>query len=723
MRFKPVGGVGGSSGDGPGGSMRALLAPRQRPRGLRSLVAVVALAALSVGSLLLVMPAPSHSTRLAGMAPSIGPVGAATAPSGSLPLQLSISDMPGAICAYQGVNCSVAADQSRVTMVAQATPTPTEFWPAVQVAFVLETTAYDGVYYHDATEPGLDSCASATAPLCEESNLVPFFMGHAQDIANAIQEANPHSAVSFALVDYFVTNFGDWSDGPRDGVKYRVDIPRFVSAPEFGTSVTNEFTNLVFGGKPYGTFGLDDNFLHSSSITALYGTIVGSGLNWSANAHHVVVLLTSTAPQDPHYPVNYCVSPFDPAGSTLGFDGPTCDGQNCAPSYVFPNGIQPECEGWVTSSDGRPGDSIAALAHDSPTCRDSTGGVCTIDVIDVLTTPTDAYSAGWPPDSETGHAGGGPGGPLVLADVNSILLAGCDLAAATNGTWDGPIGALCPDGRLGDLTPVNHGPIKNPNIENPPLLGALGRIGFGPIVAPTVLVGTSAPMFEFVAAPGIGPALNPGWQVSCFTASGLPPDCPQAPTVFHHGSATVYGWNWSAIPATNGMAPGSRWSASFDIVSVSPPFGQIPVDACVTSACFLAGDAARSDRFTSANYVVTANGSLVAQSFPLAQVRVLVPANLIAPPPPPVPPPPAPPPPPLFLAPSPPATPPAPPTPPPALSVQAATAGILGAGFLRIQLRRPIGVRVANLSRAGGPTPSSFEAVDLKGRPPIGRFE
>ena len=726
MRFKPCGRVLSVAGVPPARRMHSTRDRAGRAASLPRLGLILLVAAVAVVSLFFVSPgrhgsptppAPPDSETTVTTA-----MDGAAASATALPLSLSISETPTSICAYQGVNCSAAAGQTRVTMVAQATSTPTEFWPDVQVAFVLETTPYDGVYYHGGTEPGLDSCASGTAPLCEESNLVPFFMAHAQDIANAVQQANPHSTVSFAMVDYFVTNFGDWSDGLRDGVKYRVDVPRFVPAPEFGVSVTNDFTNLVFGGLPYGTYGLDDNFLHSSSITALYGTILGSGLNWSANAHHVIVLLTSTAPQDPHYPVNYCVSPFDPSGASLGFDGPTCEGQTCAPSYVFPDGIQPECEGWVVSGDGRPGDSIAALAHDSPTCRDSTGAVCTIDVIDVLTTPTDAYSSGWPSDSSTGYAGGGPGGPLVIANVQSVLLAGCDLSAATNGSWDGPVGSVCPDGRVGDLTPVNHGPVKNPNVENPPLLGALSRIGFGPVVAPTVLNGGGSPMFQFVAATGLAMAPNPGYQVSCIAGSGLPPDCPQAPTVLHHGLATVYGWNWSAIPAGNGLPPGSRWTASFDVVSVSPPFGTIALDACVTSSCFLAGDSAVSGRYTSANYVVTANDTSIVQSYPLALVRILVPLAFVVQPPPSFPSPPVPPPPPLFLAPSPPATPPAPPSPPPALSVQAATAGILGAGFLRVQLRRPIAVRVANLSRAGGPS-SRFDAADLRGRPPVGRFE
>jgi hypothetical protein len=95
------------------------------------------------------------------------------------------------------------------------------------------------------------------------------FMDHAGQIAAEISAANPHSKVSFALVDFFATDGGDWDDGLFDGSKYTVDIPSFVPADQFGSAVTATLKDVVFQGTYSGVIGLDDNFLHSPSITAL----------------------------------------------------------------------------------------------------------------------------------------------------------------------------------------------------------------------------------------------------------------------------------------------------------------------------------------------------------------------------------------------------------------------------------------------------------------------
>ena len=162
-------------------------------------------------------------------APEVISVPASTTTAPTLALHVSVS--PTAICANNGSGCAAGTGQARVSLTAQAINSPTPFWPDVQVAFIIETTAYDGVFDHYNSFYGQDPCAAATSgqgPVCEESNGVPFFIANAGTVASAIQAANPHSNVSFALVDFFGTDCGDWDDC-GDGYKYHVDIPQFIA--------------------------------------------------------------------------------------------------------------------------------------------------------------------------------------------------------------------------------------------------------------------------------------------------------------------------------------------------------------------------------------------------------------------------------------------------------------------------------------------------------------
>lgn len=655
----------------------------------------------------------------------------ATVPStsGTPPVQLSIVSSPSSICVQSVPDCPAHTSEARVTLAADAGNTPVTSWPDVQVAFVVETSAYDGVYYHYFSVPGLDRCAEGSSGQgvpCEESNMVPFFMTHAQSIANGIAASNPHSRVSFALVDFFATDAGDWSDGVADGTKYHVDIPNFIPGNEFGSAVTQTLQDGVFGGQYAGFIGLDDNFLDSPSITAMYGALIGSGLDWSPNTHHVLVLLGSAAPRDPHYIENYLVSSsFYNAFSYPQYqDGP--NSWTCEPAYNFGDGVSPNCEGWVLSQDGNLNDSIAALAHHSPTCTDSVGGVCTIDTIDVWDTPTDPLSPGWP--TSAASIGGGPGGPAVQTDSTHILLGGCDLAAATGGTWDGPSYFACPNGNTGDLTYVTHGPIFTPNDENPNLLKALTRIGFGPVTNLLVANSTSQPMFRFVPFGSIALAPQPQFAASCSTADGFLPSCQTVPTPITAGGVRMIAWNFSTKPSLNHLSVGDRWTASFNVVASGPPYALVPVDACLTVLCRAAGSSDVGGWFTSATLVPNVGGITGAAqtySFPLSQLVVesALPGGASG------------------------ALPPAPPSPPGAapipvgpivpvaaplgilanvgvanVSLQATAAGFLGAGFVRVSLKnRPIAMRIAAKS---GSVRSRFEsATSAESAPGVGRFE
>jgi hypothetical protein len=600
------------------------------------------------------------------------------------PLLLSVGDVPHSICVEDSSLCAARVGQTQVTLTAVAPSSGFATWPAVQVAFVIETAVYDGVYDPSAGDPGSDSCApSGTA--CEESNGVPFFVAHAQQIADAIQQANPHSNVSFALVDYFAT-LTDHDDG--DGQEYHVDIPQFISSQSFGSQVVSTFqATQLGGGWVYSDSDLSDNILHSSVITALYGTIIGSGLDWSAATHHVIVWMGSTAPRDPNYVQNYLVSPSDYSSGMSA---------TCEPAYSFGALTSPNCEGWVRSQDGNKTHSIAELAKTSPTCTDSIGGVCTIDLIDLYSTPTDPYSKGWPCNSNLQKEGGCPGGSVVLTNTARVLLAGCDLAAATGGTWDGPNYFSCPNGDVGHLQPVFVGAsATHPNLQNPSLFQAFRGIGFGPVISSQVANGTHKPIFQYVPFGNI--RLVPGQPIvaSCLLPNGEPfRYCDHNATAFNNSGVISLGWNWSNEAKYNQMYLGDVWTVSFLVYAAAPPDTLVPVDACTTLTCRAGGSGAVGGQYTWATYIPVTNNTIVVQSFPLASVNVEALPG-VAPPPAPLPP----------LAPVPPpfGIPVAPPVPVltavgitaqvgvASVSLQAVSAGFLGAGFIRVQIRnKPI---------------------------------
>jgi len=639
-------------------------------------------------------------------------VAASPADSSFGALQLGVTDNPGTICAYDLASCAAGVGESRVTLSANAGGSGFLAWPDVQVAFVVETTSMDGVYDPSAGDPGGDPCVGTQGYLCEESNGVPFFVAHAQDIANSISAANPHSHVTFAMVDYFAT-LDNFDDG--DGSEYHVDIQQFVASADFGGAVTSTFQAQVLGGGwVYSDSDMSDNQIHSSVITAMYGTIIGSGLTWANDTHHVIVWMGSTCPRDPDCVENYCVSSSDYSGGGGCSASPTCE-----PSYQFLDGSSPKCEGWVRSQDGNVNDSIAQLAKTAPSCTDSIGGVCTVDAIDLWDTPTDPLSKGWP----TGRANGGPGGSAVVTNVQHILLAGCDIAAATGGTWDGPSFFTCPSGQEGTLQYVPHGPATKPNLNNPTLLIAFREIGFGPVLETQVASGSNRPIFTFVPFGHIAfaPDLSPSQQ--CQRHGANLKGC-GAPKEYYENGVHFLGWNWSSNKSQNNMFIGDSWTASFNVMATGGPFTTVPLHACITTACKAAGSTEVNGFYSSASFVPFTNNSITTESFPLALITVQLTPTLSpagAPPPPPPPAPPAFP----IVAPT------AVGVPQQIgignnvgvanISLQAASAGFLGAGFVRVQLKnKPVAMRVAAKS---GTITSKFDSASAKQGTGVGRFE
>ena len=648
------------------------------------------------------------------------PVSALPAP----PLSLGIASTGDAICLNLGVGCPAGSGLARVTMQAQGLASA-QSYPDVQVLFVLEASPLDGVFdphFHNKP-PILYKCplsAAGDGMPCEESNGVPYFIANAGLIASGIASTNPHSRVSFGLIDYWATN-DQWDMEPT-GVAYHVDIGQFVPAGEFGTAVRSTFQSNVLNGQWYMTNSAwTTNFLHAPSITALYGALMGVGVTWENNTRHVLIQIGSTAPRDPNYPENYCVSP-----SIVARDGryTSCYSATCEPSYTFDTIVMPACYGWVRSQDGDASHSIAALARSSPNCVDAVGGSCTIDVIDLWDTATDYLSGDW--QTGTTIQGGGVGGSLVQANVAHVLQAGCDLAAATGGTWTGPTWFACPNGDQGSLQWVPHGPYDKPYVYNPTLAAAFHVAAFGPVYATQSAKGASQPIFAFIPFGSIEPASGASLQAAtaCYRGVVPLPSCQIVPSVTHVGGRTILGWNWSTVPSLNTMYAGDIWTASFNVMAVGPPFARVPVDACSTSPCLYSGSQAEGGLYTWATYIPPSNRSEVFQSFPLAQVQV-EPTTPSTPPllPPPPPPPPA-----LVPVPV--------PTANPLLqpvgvlntlgvgnvSLQGTAIGLLAAGFVKLTIKNKT-VRMP-IAAKSGLLRSKFEATGpSESQSRVGRFE
>lgn len=710
----------------------------------------------------LAMPSASGAPPAIHAGPGVtsGAVTALTSQFGRL--NLGIQAVPSAICANRGLNCSAGGPESQVTLTATATGAGVTAWPAVQLVFVLETTPFDGVYQPGTAEFGGDPCAysssgSTSAPLCGESNGVPFFVANAGAIASAIQTTHPGSNITFGLVDYAAT-YDNWDDskgavhdtvpwpsgnlcppypcGPyitnwdaSTSYEYHVDVGAFVGASQFQDAVSQTFQrNVLFGNYYLPGSNTSDNLLHSSSITALYGTLTGQGLRWSNATHHVVVWIGSTAPRDPNYLQNYCttnnmfatgpeawtfdaIAGIDNTTNCLDTNNTLYESPSCEPSYNYSGLWSPACVGWTQSQDGSPSDSIAGLARGGSACAGSLGGNCTIDTVDLFAMPTDTTSRSW--FSYVGNSSS-PCSPSTVCqsyrasfhwwvneDVHRVISAACDLANATGGTWDGPYYDNCGTQRYGTLFFVSPTHYDNPNTSNPTLFDALTNVGFGTPPAGLVLKGIpSVPMFQFVPWGSFHVDPRAPVTVTCTAVGPIPAECDTAATIRTIGSGVQsLSWNWSIDPNLNALYVGDLWTATFYVYADGPPYSvPYPVDACTTVGCLAAGSGAIGRSYTSAS-AVQLDGTPLVDSFSYANVTVLLPQgqpppNTGPPPPPPTgtgPP---------VLNPTPlPVVVPQPGVAAPAtvvslISLQAIAAGVLAAGFSRVAIR-PRTVRMA----------------------------
>ena len=213
------------------------------------------------------------------------------------------------------------------------------------------------------------------------------------------------------------------------------------------------------------------------------------------------------------------------------------------------------------------------------------------------------------------------------------------------------------------------------------------------------------PTLNFVSQGNLVPAGGADVQVRC--EIGGVPSGPCNSTAQREPlptGATLLRWSWGGAELTTAFRGGDRWTVTFPLVSLGPPFGTVPVDRCATATCEQTEGPAPGP-FTSVSYSLDGAVGNTSASFPMTWLTVL--SNSSAASGPPAPPAPSPPPPPVAAPPV-PAPVSASPTATPAaggvalglsalISPSAAAAGILVAGITRAVLRRsPVAVRLAS---------------------------
>ena len=550
---------------------------------------------------------PSRSSDLGGRTPWV-PLPSPTLLSSSA-FNLSISVAPPVICGEGTRSCSAATGIARVTLNATAEASTADLtYPRVDVVFILETTPYDGGA--DPASMDLRSCAgTSVTSLCNEADTLRTFTQYSGTILAGIQAAHPGANVSFAMLDGFATH-QIFDDG--DGAVVWQDLSHFtsnVSAFAKGVNTSLAAGYPWSGSSVIGESDLTDNFLTGPAITQVYGALAGGLVNWTSSAHRVVVWVGSAAPRDPNYVENYTPTFSDNAyPGTCG----ACLAPSCEPSWNFSTGASPACEGWASSSDGVAGDSIAALATNGPDCRGTPGQQCTIDIVNPRTVPTDATLTGWRYVNNT----------TARTDATHVLAAGCDLSAATGGSWDGPDNYACGDGRAGTL-PVH--PTGSTTLDTS-LIGALENVSLGRPFDTGYAPPANGSEFRFVPGPSVGLATPLNATTSCRPAVGTAFSCP-LPVSASTAAGPTLEWNFTS--GVN-LHVGDRWSASFDVEVDSLLSGTFPIDRCWAAPCASAGSGAMAGVATGVQYIDPASGNWSQVGFPLAEVGVLAPRPLAA---------------------------------------------------------------------------------------------
>lgn len=252
------------------------------------------------------------------------------------------------------------------------------------------------------------------------------------------------------------------------------------------------------------------------------------------------------------------------------------------------------------------------------------------------------------------------------------------------------------------------------------------------VPSPAEFAGRTAPLFGglelmfvpwgSVRLPATRAAL--GAEVACTDPSGFLLGCDPAPSyVVEPNGQLGLALAWSTDLARDQMLPGASWMLTFNVTVAAPPFGTVPVDACVTAECTVLGSGTIGKNYSAIRFSPYDNGSVETDPMPDGLLSVEPPSTATSPgaisgPPPP--PEPIPPPPTTAPIPIPPATTSSPPpsTPPGLPAFSPVATGLIAAGMTRISLRRKVSMAVAapaGLARGpgkrSGPPP-----------PPVSRF-
>jgi hypothetical protein len=225
--------------------------------------------------------------------------------------------------------------------------------------------------------------------------------------------------------------------------------------------------------------------------------------------------------------------------------------------------------------------------------------------------------------------------------------------------------------------------------------------------------------------------------VSCSDPEGFTGLCDRS-TTFVRQPNGLWGlsWRWSLDPNRDQMLVRAKWSASFYVTVVAPPFGFVPIDSCTTPECTTAGSESVGKNYTWVSFSPFANRTILRPSFPLGGVTVEAPSPPIPPPqtglPPPPPPPPTGPPGglPVIVPPGPGPTVTAPGGGPGLPALAPVAAGALAAGFTRIPVKRKLSMAVAAVSGAPITEAEKKRRAATRGKrtptapaPPKSRFE
>ncbi|HEV8050365.1 MAG TPA: PKD domain-containing protein, partial [Thermoplasmata archaeon] len=441
------------------------------------------------------------------------------------------------------------------------------------------------------------------------TDAVQTFVASTGTVTHNLVAAHAGTNLSFALA-FTESALGPFDDG--DSLPLQVPVPNFVNDTQFGPAVNRSFTIP-------GDVDSSDNPLQTGVITALYGALDGLAVNsssyapgqlgpvnWTAGENHVVVWVGATAPVNSNYTEYEC--PLAGIGCSTAAKGtmPTCE-----PSTGLSSPL-PTCEGWTSSQNGNPNDSIAALSHSGSACLNSSWGHCTVDSVILNATSTDPASKAWATKNVSGY-----NRTVVRLDTGHIVEAGCNISVVTGGSWDGPLNSTCGNwtGTLGSAGSSG---------TNSQLVSALSNVSLGTPGSPSVgsPIG-GAPMFRFVLTPAFAPAPDLNAVATCASSTGPLAGCPQSPSISHSEGRTILGWNWTSVPGHASLSAGDVWTASFDVEAAGGPANATPVDECTTIACASVENLSSGSAFSGAEFAPWGLSAAWNESFPLLLVPIV----------------------------------------------------------------------------------------------------